>query len=45
MSFHENDFEHIKTEKLNVSGFDLLSTKYVVFNIVKTKKSATMRTK
>lgn len=45
MSFHENDSEHIKTEKPNVSRFDLLSTKYVVFNIVKTGKSTPMRTK
>ena len=40
MSVHENDSEHIKVKKSNISNSDLMSTRYIGFNIVKVRKTA-----
>ena len=45
MSFHRISSQRIKLEKSHISTFDLLSTNYVGFNIVKIKKSASRRKK
>lgn len=43
MSFHENDFDHIKTKKPNISSFGLLSTNCVGIDFMKSKESALLR--
>lgn len=42
MPFHENEFDRIKTKKPIILVFDLLSTNYVGFNIVRDRKSASV---
>jgi len=45
MSFYESDSDYIKKEKPNILDIDLLLTKYVGFNIVKIRKSASGKIK
>ena len=43
MSFQENNIKHIKVKKTNISYFDLLSTRYVGIDFVKTRGSTLFR--
>jgi len=45
MSFYKECIKCIKIKESNILIFYLLSTKYVVFNIVKVRKNASVRTK